>query len=67
MSRPTSEDESLLIEKTGQVPGEEPEMLYTTFIHTENDYHREQLSRAFRPVLSRRAAKALERNDRRAA
>jgi hypothetical protein len=38
-------------------------MLYTTtYIHVENDHHREQLRRSFRPVLSRRATKALERD-----
>jgi hypothetical protein len=37
-------------------------MLYTTtYLHVEDDYHREQLRRSFRPLLSRRATKALER------
>ncbi|MFL6060845.1 MAG: hypothetical protein ACJ72E_06420 [Marmoricola sp.] len=38
-------------------------MLNTIYTNVENDYHREQLRRSFRPVLSRRAARALERGD----
>jgi hypothetical protein len=39
-------------------------MLYTTtYIHVEHDYHREQIRRSFRPELSRRAVRALRREQ----
>ncbi|WP_183407923.1 hypothetical protein [Nocardioides marmoriginsengisoli] len=38
-------------------------MLYdTTFIRAENEYHREQLRRSYRPLLNGRVAAALTRN-----
>jgi hypothetical protein len=34
----------------------------TTYVHAENDYRREQLRRAFRPLVALRAAQDLTRD-----
>jgi hypothetical protein len=63
MSGPTSGDESLVIENRALCPERSTTMLYdTAYIRAENEYHREQLRRAYRPLLTLRAAAALTRN-----
>lgn len=62
MSGPTSAEESLGITQPVEA-GEEHTMFYdNASVRAENEYRREQLTRAYRPLLTLRAAQALTRN-----